>query len=311
MAITLNDLINDYGSYSGNTLVGERGARANIPNAGFGGVSGVPYDNITFIVEIDGKKYASSKWLATQKNTPYQDQNNVAGAGLSIRTASATRIDSDNQGQTLQDQERYAEVTVSKNLKSADDILKHINWLVSDGDALRSVSDYGSWQWDYDTTPSREATIITSPLGTEFTVGVTYTGFTSPIAGGFVGKYNADSDYRGIDPGLRFKATGWDGTVAGEAALTQEPKTTSETVEVVTETETEVSTEVPTNETVEIKSTNTTPFTGGAGGSGGSSSGGNLFDTSSFFDPNTSSLTFGNDFTFGTGGTFGSFGYFN
>lgn len=307
MATTLDDLINDYGSYSGNTLIGERGARASIPNRGFSGVSGVPYDNITFIVEIDGKKYASSKWLATQKNTPYQDQNNVAGAGLSIRTASATRIDSDNQGQTLQDQERYAEVTVSKNLKSADDILKHINWLVSDGDALRSVADYGSWKWDYDTTPNREATTIMSPLGTEFTVGVTYTGFTSPIAGGFVGKYNADSDYRGIDPGLRFKGTGWDGTVAGEAALTQEPTTTSETVEVVTETETEVSTEVPTNEKVEINSNNTTPFTGGSG-SGGISSGGNLFDTSSFFDPNTSSLTFGNDFIFGTGGTFG---YFN
>lgn len=253
MAINLNTLVNDYGTYTGNSLVGELGSTANIPNKGFTGVRGVAYDNITFIIEIDGIKYASSKWLSQQQNTPYQDESTVAGAGLKISTSQATTIPADNQGQTLSQQENYAEVRVSKNLKTADDILKHINWLVDDGDSLRSVGEYGSWQWNYDTTPGRNSTIITSPLGTEFEVGVTYTGFSSPIAGGFVGKYNADTDYRGSSPGLRFSGTGWDGTVSGESALTQIPTTTSETTQVVNEVDSTIIDDVPQQEQVVVE----------------------------------------------------------
>ena len=268
MAITIDTLLNDYGSYSGNTLIGEQDATATIPNRGFGSVRGVPYDNITFIIEIDGIKYASSKWLSQQQNTPYQDETTIAGAGLRISTSQATSIPADNQGQTLSQQESYAEVRVSKNLKTADDILKHINWLVDGGDSLRSVTEYGSWNWDYDTTPGKEPSTITSPIGTEFTVGVTYTGFSSPVAGGFVGKYNANTDYQGGAPGLRFSGTGWDGTVSGEAALSQEPTTTSEPVQVVEEVDSEIVTELiqPEEIVVQTVTVNDNPFTGGVGG---------------------------------------------
>ena len=78
MALTLSQLVNDYGSYSGNTLRGLYGASASVPNRGFGDVRGVPYDNITFIIKVNGTKYASSKWLSQQQNgNPYLSSNTV------------------------------------------------------------------------------------------------------------------------------------------------------------------------------------------------------------------------------------------
>ena len=37
------ELTNDYGSYSGNTLIGELGSRGNVPNSGLGGVKGATH----------------------------------------------------------------------------------------------------------------------------------------------------------------------------------------------------------------------------------------------------------------------------
>ena len=225
------ELTNDYGSYSGNTLIGELGSRGNVPNSGFGGVKGVPYPSLTFIVEIDGQKYASSQWLAQQRSNPYKSQSTVAGAGLKISLNDAIDIGADNQGQTLEQQEEYAEVKVNKNLQTADDVLKHIAWLVDENtDALRTVTDYGAWGWVYDSAPGREVTSITDPVGNTYQIGVVYTGFTSTIAGNFVGKYNSDTDFRGNAPGLKFKASGFDGGIGGEAAMEQSTSVTSDIV---------------------------------------------------------------------------------
>lgn len=233
------ELTNDYGSYSGNTLIGELGSRGNVPNSGFGGVRGVPYPSITFIVEIDGQKYASSQWLAQQRSNPYKSQNTVAGAGLKFSLNDATDVGVDNQGQTLEDQETYAEVSVTKNLKSVEDVLKHIAWLVDENiDALRTVTDYGNWEWKYDTSPGREATTITDPVGNTYPIGITYTGYSSDVAGGFVGKYNADSDYKAIRPGLQFEKGPFDGTKEGLDALAPVEPVTSDVVKPVKDKDT-------------------------------------------------------------------------
>jgi hypothetical protein len=232
-------LTNDYGSYSGNTLIGELGSRGNVPNSGFGGVKGVPYPSITFIVEIDGQKYASSQWLSQQRSNPYKSQSTVAGAGLKFSLNDAIDVGVDNQGQTLEDQETYAEVSVTKNLKSVDDVLKHIAWLVDENiDALRTVTDYGNWEWKYDTSPGREATTITDPVGNTYPIGITYTGYSSDVAGGFVGKYNADSDYRAIRPGLQFEQGPFDGTKEGAEALTPVQQVKSDVVKPVKDKDT-------------------------------------------------------------------------
>ena len=129
MALSISQLVNDYGSYSGGTLVGELGARANVPSSGWGGVTGVPYPNITFIVRVDGRDYASSAWLASQKNgNPYIHQSSVA------------RVNSRNVGLMSVDatpfanrkDELYAEVKSSTTLAlSADKVLSYINYLLS------------------------------------------------------------------------------------------------------------------------------------------------------------------------------------
>lgn len=223
------ELTNDYGSYSGNTLIGELGSRGNVPNSGFGGVKGVPYPSITFIVEIDGQKYASSQWLSQQRSNPYKSQNTVAGAGLKFSLNDATDVGVDNQGQTLEDQETYAEVSVTKNLKSVDDVLKHIAWLVDENvDALRTVTDYGNWEWNYDPSETRKPSTITDPLGNTYPIGVTFTGYSSPVAGTFVGMYNADSDYKALLPGLRFEKGPFDGTKEGLDALAPVTPVTSD-----------------------------------------------------------------------------------
>lgn len=237
-------LTNTYGSYSGNTLIGELGSRGSVPNSGFGGVQGVSYPSLTFIVEIDGQKYASSQWLAQQRSNPYKSQTTVAGAGLRIKLNDAIDVGVDNQGQTLEDQEAYAEVMVSKNLKSVDDVLQHIAWLVDENiDSLRTVTDYGNWEWKYDTSPGRDATTITDPLGNTYSIGITYTGYTSPVAGGFVGKYNADSDYKAIRPGLQFERGPFDGTKEGAEALAPTEGITSDVLKPVIDKDTNTLTE--------------------------------------------------------------------
>jgi len=210
MAITLDTLVNDYGTYQGNTLIGERGARATIPNKGFDGVQGVPYNNLTFIIEIDGKQYASSQWLSTQKNTPYQDKKTIAGSGMRF-TSDMFKL-STSEASILLDSEIFSEMTITSNLNdSTDKILQHIDWLVSDGDSLRTVTDYGSWEVNLYKTAAATSQ-ITDPLGNPYTIGVT---------GPKGHTYNAELDFGGSYPGLEFTPIPFNGSIGGSEALSQ------------------------------------------------------------------------------------------
>jgi len=192
MALTISQLVNDYGSYSGTTLIGERGARANVPSRGFGDVRGVPYDNITFVIKVNGTKYASSKWLAQQQNgNPYLSSNTVARIdNYNIPNPPLNFTDPDGEG------EKYAEIKATSNLNSDTALLSFINDLLDSNDEIKQASSYGSW------SPAlRTVTIpqeIKSPIGTSFDIGV--------VGKKFGNTYSAELDYLGGNyPGLQFE----------------------------------------------------------------------------------------------------------
>ena len=218
MALTLSQLVNDYGSYSGNTLIGDLGSRASVPNSGFGDVRGVSYDNITFIVKVNGTKYASSKWLSEQQNgNPYLSSATVARIdSVNIPNPPLNFLDKGGEG------EKYAEIKASSKLQSGDDIiLRYINELLSPTDDIKPASSWGSWSGNVQRTVT-VPTSIQDPLGNPYDIGV--------VGSKYGNTYNADIDLEGVYPGLEFEETGFDGKVSGAEALSSTVSVREESV---------------------------------------------------------------------------------
>ena len=193
MALTIDQLVNDYGTYSGTTLIGEYGASANVPNRGFGDVRGVPYDNITFVIKVNGTKYASSKWLSQQQNgNPYLSSNTVARIdNYNIPNPPLNFTDPSGKG------EKYAEMKASSKLNNDTAILSFINDLLDSSDEIKPASSYGSWSPALRTVDIPQ--VIKSPIGTSFNIGV--------VGKKFGNTYSAELDYLGGNyPGLQFEA---------------------------------------------------------------------------------------------------------
>ena len=217
MALTISQLVNDYGSYSGGTLVGELGARANVPSSGWGGVTGVPYPNITFIVRVDGRDYASSAWLASQKNgNPYIHQSSVAR----VNSRNVGLMSVDTTPFANRTDELYAEVKSSTTLaSSADKVLSYINYLLDGSDeASPAISLFGSFIPALNGTNPPSSRVISSPTGQTYNVGKVV-----GARGGksYLGVYQPENDLEGSYPGMGFKPTGYDGSVQGQEALTE------------------------------------------------------------------------------------------
>ena len=199
MALTLSQLVNDYGSYSGNRLTGLYGASSQVPNRGFGDVTGVPYDNITFIIKVNGKKYASSKWLSQQQNgNPYLASNTVAR----IDTANIPLAPIDSVSFLDQDGERYSEMKATSKLDNDTPRLQFITDLLSSNDEIKPASAWGSWNGNVQRTVT-VPTPIEDPLGNTYEIGV--------VGSKFGNTYNADIDLEGVYPGLEFEGTGFNG----------------------------------------------------------------------------------------------------
>ena len=216
MALSISQLVNDYGTYSGGTLIGQLGARATVPSNGWGGVRGVPYSNITFIVKVNGTDYASSAWLAEQKNgNPYIHQRSVAR--VNTRNVSSMTIDSTPFANRTD--ELYAEVRATTTLgKNDDNILKYINYLLDGSDeASPAIPTFGNFTPALSANPNPPSTrVITSPTGNTYNVGkvVGRRGSQS-----WLGVYQPENDLEGSYPGMTFKPTGYDGSVEGQEAL--------------------------------------------------------------------------------------------
>lgn len=216
MALSISQLVNDYGTYSGGTLIGQLGARATVPSNGWGGVRGVPYSNITFIVKVNGTDYASSAWLAEQKNgNPYIHQRSVAR--VNTRNVSSMTIDSTPFANRTD--ELYAEVRATTTLgKNDDNILKYINYLLDGSDeASKAIPTFGTFTPTLSSNPNPPSNrVITSPTGKTYDVGKVV-----GTRGGqsWLGVYQPENDLEGGYPGMTFKPTGYDGSIGGEEAL--------------------------------------------------------------------------------------------
>ena len=224
MALTISQLVNDYGSYSGTTLIGERGARASVPNRGFSGVTGVPYPNITFIVRVNGRDYASSSWLATQQNgNPYLHQGSIPR----INTRSVNSMPIGLSPFVDKKDEYYAEVNATSKLEDTDEILKFINYLLDGKDgvdpAIPTFGSYGVWD-NGDPKGSLVQTIQNPGSGEEYPVSpIRVFSSQSPTRSkkSWLGSYSSENDLAGVYPGLGFEPTNFDGTLAGEEAQSQ------------------------------------------------------------------------------------------
>ncbi len=217
MALTISQLVNDYGSYSGGTLRGELGARANVPSSGWSGVTGVSYPNITFIVRVNGRDYASSAWLASQKNgNPYIHKNSVAR----VNTRNIGLMSVDDTPFANRTDELYAEVRATTTLGSNDDkVLFYINYLLDGSDeSSPAIPLFGSFTAKLASTNPPSSRVITSPTGQTYDVGKVV-----GTRGGksWLGVYQPENDLEGSYPGMTFKATGYDGSVEGPAALAE------------------------------------------------------------------------------------------
>ena len=241
MALTLSQLVNDYGSYSGKTLTGNLGSRATVPGSGFSGIQGVPYPNITFIVKVNGTRYASSSWLSQQQNgNPYIHSTSVAR--VDFRDIGLMSVE-DTPYATIED-EKYAEVKAESKLGQSDDeILKFINYLLDGRDgvepAIPTFGDYGVWD-NGDPKGSLIQTIQNPGSGEEYPASpIRVFDSESPTRNkkSWLGSYSSENDLSGAYPGLGFEQTNFDGLLTGSGAQSQTiPPIISEPVEEVDET---------------------------------------------------------------------------
>jgi len=129
-----NNSITYQGRYSQNSL--------NFTIEDISGISVVDGTSFNFIIEIDGTEYTSSVFKnllesSLKSGNPYIQKSSVTR----LKFSSKELLSAEN----FSDRENYAEVSVTDNLKTIDDILKHIDWLVGTRQTLRDVNEYGSW----------------------------------------------------------------------------------------------------------------------------------------------------------------------
>lgn len=128
-------------NYKGNTIVGEYAENTiQLPQSSFSDVTPIP-GNFKTLISLDGQLYGSSGYLSEIQNSrnPYINKSNVAIVELSTSELS--------NAQDFKDRENYAEVTINSTLKTNEDFIKHIGWLLdqSQQELRKPAIDYGSF----------------------------------------------------------------------------------------------------------------------------------------------------------------------
>jgi hypothetical protein len=260
MAITsLSEVTNDYGSYRGNSLIGERGTAVTVPNDGLEGIIGKPYPFLNgIILEIEGTLYTDQGYLNALKaaGNPYISKRSLPLVSFKLNQLTELVPDIEvynDDGPVYRTQ--YAEANVTKRMSTIDDILFYLN-------------DFFN--------PNTTDTVLEPGAIGSFNLGTT--------------TYSPDLDVNGLYPGLEFEtlediktAT----TVKISTPPTQtEPKKPEPRVEVKVPEEkplsvvippAELETKIKTSTGLEISSTNTNPISRII-------SRGATFDTSSLYE---------------------------
>jgi len=175
MAITsLSEVTNDYGSYRGNSLIGERGTAVTVPNDGLEGIVGKPYPFLNgVILEIEGTLYTDQGYLNALKaaGNPYISKRSLPVVSLKLKDLTDLVPDIkvyDEDGPVYRTQ--YAEANITKRMSTIDDILFYLN-------------DFFN--------PNTTDTVLEPTVIGSFNLGTT--------------TYSPDLDVNGLYPGLEFE----------------------------------------------------------------------------------------------------------
>ena len=256
MAITsLSEVQNDYGSYRGNSLIGDLGGVGSVPNNGLENIVGKPYPFLNgIILNIGGVLYTDSGYLNALKaaGNPYISKRSLPTVPLRLSDLTSLSEDikvHDDDGGVFRTQ--YAEARVTKRMTTVDDVLRYLNDFLNPNttDTVLTTSTIGSWD------------ITTST-------------------------YSSELDVNGLYPGLEFETYE---DIASPSSVTKpstpptetEPKLAEPVITVDVEEEIQIPI-IPIDmlllPPIEITPRRTNPFTRSRGGSSGGSSGGGTFN---------------------------------
>jgi hypothetical protein len=175
MAITsLSEVTNDYGSYRGNSLIGERGTAVTVPNDGLEGIVGKPYPFLNgILLEIEGTLYTDQGYLNALKaaGNPYISKRSLPLVSFKLNQLTELVPDIEvynDDGPVYRTQ--YAEANVTKRMSTIDDILFYLN-------------DFFN--------PNTTDTVLEPGAIGSFNLGTT--------------TYSPDLDVNGLYPGLEFE----------------------------------------------------------------------------------------------------------
>ena len=153
MAITsLSEVQNDYGSYRGNSLVGDLGSVGSVPNNGLENIVGKPYPFLNgIILNIGGVLYTDSGYLNALKaaGNPYISKRSLPTVPLQL--SDLTTLVEDQVvygiGSDAVLRTQYAEANVTRRMNSVDDILRYLNDFFNPNttDTVLGAEGFGSW----------------------------------------------------------------------------------------------------------------------------------------------------------------------
>lgn len=168
--ISLSDITNQYGTYSGNSLRGPLGSIGSVRNDGLEGISGVNYPYLNgIIVKINGAAYTDSGYLNALKRlgNPYISKSTIPT--ISVTLGSVTRQEPDVIVHGSTTRTRYAEVAVTRKITTVTDVLSYLNDFFNPNttDTVLSPQSIGSFSI-FTTTYSPDLDVSGQYPGLEF-----------------------------------------------------------------------------------------------------------------------------------------------
>lgn len=100
-------------------------------------------DSTTIIEEWTSSEFLGNLVDAQRNNNPYFTKNKVATVIVDLGYLLEYSVRSE-----FKIPELYANVRLLDTINTKEDVLTHINWMVSSNDNLRPVSDFGSWVYE-------------------------------------------------------------------------------------------------------------------------------------------------------------------
>jgi len=135
------DLRNQYGTYSNNTIVGNYSQnQITLEPQEIGDITSVPGD-FRVIYSIDGQLFGSSTYLSEIRNS---DNPYITKSTLPIIEFNSSDLINSTDFKVRED---YSESTVTSTLENVSDLSKHIAWLLdkSQQELRKPNIDYGSY----------------------------------------------------------------------------------------------------------------------------------------------------------------------